>query len=138
MPVRWGLLGCGDIARKRVAGAIIDDPTSRLVAAGRRDPDRLGEFCQAFGVERGYTSDAELLADPEVDAVYVATPVRLHLPQTLAAAAVGKHVLVEKPMALSAAECDRMIEACRRAGVRLGVAYYRRFYPIVRRIEQTL
>jgi predicted dehydrogenase len=63
MQVRWGLLGCGDIARKRVARAISDDPHSRLVAACRRDPSRLQAFCSAFGVERAYTRDADLLAD---------------------------------------------------------------------------
>jgi predicted dehydrogenase len=138
MQVRWGLLGCGDIARKRVARAINDDPHSRLVGACRRDPSRLQAFCSAFGVERAYTRDADLLADPDLDAVYIATPVHLHLPQTLAAAAAGKHVLVEKPMALSVAECDRMIEACQRHGVLLGIAYYRRFYPVVDRIKQAV
>ena len=67
--------------------------------------------------------------DPEVDAVYVATPVRLHAEQTIAAAEAGKHVLCEKPMAMNVAECDRMIAACRAHGVRLGIAYYRHFYP---------
>jgi predicted dehydrogenase len=138
MQVRWGLLGCGDIARKRVARAISDDPHSRLVAACRRDPSRLQDFCSAFGVERAYTCDTNLLADADIDAVYIATPVHLHLPQTLAAAAAGKHVLVEKPMALSVAECDRMIEACQRHGVLLGVAYYRRFYPVVDHIKQAV
>jgi predicted dehydrogenase len=138
MPVRWGLLGCGDIVRKRVAQAILDDPRSRLLAACRRDPDQLRDVCRIFGIERAYLRDAELLADPEVDAVYIATPVRLHLPQTLAAAAAGKHVLVEKPMARNVAECDQMIDACRAAGVGLGVAYYRRFYPIVARMKELL
>ena len=107
MPIRWGLLGCGDIARKRVAQAITDDPNSRLLAACRRDPARLREFCQAFGVERAYTSEADLLTDPDNDVVYIATPVRLHLPQTLPAAAAGKHVLVEKPMALSVSQREK-------------------------------
>jgi predicted dehydrogenase len=64
----------------------------------------------------------------------VATPVRLHAEQTIAAAEAGKHVLCEKPMALDVAECDRMIAACRASGVALGIAYYRRFYPIVSRV----
>jgi predicted dehydrogenase len=138
MSIRWGVIGCGDVVRKRVAGAILGHPQSRLVAACRRDQARLHDFCRAFGVERGYSRDADLLNDPDIDAVYLATPVRLHLPQALAAARAGKHVLVEKPMALSVAECDRMIEACRAGGVRLGVAYYRRFYPAVARIKEVL
>jgi predicted dehydrogenase len=138
MPIRWGIVGCGDIVRKRVAAAIHNEPRSRLLAACRRDEGKLNQFCQAFGVERGYSRDRDLFVDPEVDAVYLATPVHLHLPQTLAAAQAGKHVLVEKPMARTVAECEQMIAACRARGVKLGIAYYRRFYPIVQRIRALL
>ncbi|MBL8792434.1 MAG: Gfo/Idh/MocA family oxidoreductase [Planctomycetia bacterium] len=138
MTTRWGILGCGDIVRKRVARAVQDDPDRRLLAVCRREVTKLEEFRHAFSVERGYARDVDLLADPEIDAVYIATPVRLHLPQTLAAAAAGKHVLVEKPMARTTAECDAMIAACRAHGVRLGVAYYRRFYPLVARLKELL
>ncbi len=136
--IRWGLIGCGDVARKRVARAIQENFGCVLLAACRRNPQRLREFSDAFAVERRYTDAADLIRDPEIDAVYVATPVRSHLPLTLAAAAAGKHVLVEKPMAMSAKECGEMIRACEVAGVRLGVAYYRRFYPLVSRIEAIL
>lgn len=133
--INWGLVGCGDVARKRVAQAICAEPRSRLLAASRRSPEQLRQFCETFAVERSYTDAGELWADPDIDAVYIATPVHEHLPQTLAAARAGKHVLVEKPMAMTAAECDAMIAACRAAGVRLGIAYYRRFYPLVHRIQ---
>lgn len=135
MTIRWGILGCGDIVHKRVAQAMIDEPDSQLLAACRRDEAKLKEFCKIFHVPRGYTSDSELLADRDINAVYIATPVHLHLPHTLAAAKAGKHVLVEKPMAMTTAECDEMIAACDKHNVRLGVAYYRRFYPIVRRMK---
>jgi predicted dehydrogenase len=138
MTIRWGILGCGDVVRKRVAGAIAGEPRSRLVAACRRDAGRIELFCRENAIERPYTRDAELLADRQIDAVYIATPVDCHLPQTLAAAAAGKQVLVEKPMALSPAACDEMIAACRAAGVKLGVAYYRRFYPVVERMSQII
>src|SRR5262245_44906432 len=138
MAIRWGIIGCGDIVRKRVGQAIQGDPESRLVAACRRDEAKLHEFCRTFGVERAYTLDIDLLNDPAIDVVYIATPVRLHAPQAIAAAQAGKHVLVEKPMARCAAECDSMIEACRRQRVKLGVAYYRRFYPVVARIKTLL
>ncbi len=136
--IRWGILGCGDVARRRVAGAIAEDENSRLVAVCRRNARELERFCGDFEVDRGYTSDADLVADPEIDAVYVATPVDLHLPQVLACAEAGKHVLCEKPMAMTVDECDRMIDACRDAGVTLGVAYYRRFYPVVDRIRELI
>ena len=138
MTVNWGVIGCGDIARKRVAAAIQLDPRSQLLAACRRGGAKLRAFCDDFNVPRAYQSAGQLLADEEIDAVYIATPVKDHRPQTIAAAAAGKHVICEKPMALSAAECDEMIAACAGASVRLSVAYYRRFYPMVRRIGQLL
>ncbi len=136
--LKWGLIGCGDVARKRVAQAIQQEPHSQLVAACRRDQTKLQEFCQAFQVPRSYPSHEELLADSEIDVVYIATPVCEHLPQTLASAQAGKHVLVEKPMAMTTAECDQMIAACQERGVKLSVAYYRRFYPLIRRIKNLM
>lgn len=138
MNIRWGILGAGDIVRKRVARAISDQPSCQLVAAWRRDQARLADFCRDFDVPRACTTEAELLDDPDIDAVYIATPVSLHLPEALAAARTGKHVLVEKPMARSVAECDQMIAACSAQGVKLGVAYYRRFYPVVNRMKELL
>lgn len=136
MQIRWGILGCGDVARRRVARAIIDDSNSQLVAACRRNADKLKDFCDDFDVPRAIVNDEELIAQPDVDAVYIATPVNLHLPQTVAAARAGKHVLVEKPMAMSVTQCDEMISTCAQHGVKLGVAYYRRFYPVVDRMKQ--
>lgn len=138
MSIRWGIIGCGDIVRKRVARAIQADKHSELWGVCRRDSSRLQEFCESFGVQHGYQSDVELLADDDIDAVYIATPVHLHLPQTVAAAEAGKHVLCEKPMAMSVAECDWMIDACRAQNVKLGIAYYRRFYPVVERGKQAI
>lgn len=137
-PIRWGVLGCGDIVRKRVAAAIQATEGCELTAFCRRDPDALSDLCQQFSVPGAFSDAQELIEHPEVDAVYVATPVHLHAAQTLAAARAGKHVLVEKPMALNPAECRAMIDACEQAGVVLGVAYYRRFYPVIRRLQQLL
>ena len=136
--IRWGLIGCGDVARKRVAAALQETPGSQLVAVCQRDAAQLDVFADRFQVARRETDAAALMQDPEIDAVYLATPVAEHHPHTLAAAAAGKHVLVEKPMAIDVGQCDDMIAACREANVRLGVAYYRRFYPVLARIEQLL
>ncbi|MCA9214239.1 MAG: Gfo/Idh/MocA family oxidoreductase [Planctomycetales bacterium] len=136
--IRWGILGCGDIANKRVAEAIQIDPNSELVAACRRDAMLLDEFCRRFAVTKSFTGATELIDSAEIDAVYVATPVHLHRQNVLDAARAGKHVLVEKPMALNGDECDEMITACAEAGVTLSVAYYRRFYPIVQRLRQLI
>ncbi len=135
--VRWGLIGCGDIAVKRVATALRDAPGSRLVAVSRRQADKALEFARRFGAERWHASWEDLVRS-DVDAVYIATPVALHAQMAIAAAEAGKHVLCEKPMALGVAECARMIAAADANRVKLGVAYYRRFYPIVRRLKELL
>jgi predicted dehydrogenase len=138
MAIRWGIIGCGDVARKRVAGAIQSDPNSELVAVCRRDEAKLRAFADEFEVSVATTSADEVIASAAVDAVYIATPVNLHCPQAIAAAAAGKHVLVEKPMAMSTVDCDAMIAACAKADVRLGVAFYRPFYPIIHRMQELI
>jgi predicted dehydrogenase len=135
--VRWGLVGCGDIARRRVAPAL-GTGACELVAVSRNRAELAEEFAREFAARRWYADWRELVRDEEIDAVYVATPVHLHAEQTIAAAEAGKHVLCEKPMALNAAECDRMIAAGRAHKVRLGVAYYRHFYPVVRRVKEII
>jgi len=134
--VRWGLIGCGDIARKRVAPALRDSALCELVAVSRARSELADSFAREFGARRWSADWHDFLMDYEIDAIYVATPVHLHAEQTIAAAERGKHVLCEKPMALNVAECDRMIAACRANDVKLGVAYYRHFYPAVRRVKE--
>ena len=136
MTIRWGIIGCGDVARRRVAGAINDHDGSELVSVCRRDAKALAAFAAEFGAPKQTTSDEEVIADPDIDAVYIATPVNLHKDQTIAAARADKHVLVEKPMGMNGDECQLMIDACKEADVRLGVAFYRRFYPVMQRIEE--
>jgi predicted dehydrogenase len=133
--VRWGLIGAGDIVRKRVAGALRECSGCALVTVSRARAELADVFAREIGAARSYASWRDLVADPGIDAVYVATPVRFHAEQTIAAATAGKHVLCEKPMAMNLAECDQMIAACRSAGVALGIAYYRRFYPVVMRVK---
>ena len=136
--VSFGLIGCGDIAQKRVAPALQALENCDLVAVSRAQSSLAEGFAEQFGVKRWYVHWEDLLTDKEIEAVYVATPVNLHSEQAVAAAEAGKHVLCEKPMALNVAECDRILDACRRNNVKLGIAYYRHFYPVVRRIKQIL
>jgi predicted dehydrogenase len=131
----WGLIGCGDIAQKRVAPALRDSATCELIAVNRAQSELAAEFAKQFGARRWYLDWRKLLLDEEIDAVYIATPVHLHAAQAIAAAEAGKHVLCEKPMAMNVRECDQMIAACRDNKVKLGVAYYRHFYPVVERIK---
>lgn len=138
MNIRWGLIGCGDIARKRVAPALRDLPNSELISVSRARFDQAEQFANEFGARRWYADWKELVADEEIDAVYIATPVHLHVAQAIAAAKTGKHVLCEKPMAMNVAECDEMIAACLQNNVQLSVAYYRHFYPVIDRIRSIL
>jgi predicted dehydrogenase len=133
--LKWGLIGCGDISRKRVAPALRDLPNCDLIAVSRATFALAESFAHEFGAHKSYEHWQDLIADQEIDAVYIATPVHLHAQQTIAAARAGKHVLCEKPMALSVAECDLMIAACRDNQVKLGIAYYRHFYPAIARIK---
>jgi predicted dehydrogenase len=137
-PVHWGLIGCGDIARRRVVPAINALPDCELVAVSRAQADRAESFAREFGAKRWHADWRELIADADVQAVYIATPVHLHAAQAIAAAEAGKHVLCEKPLAMNVGECDQMLDACAANEVRLGVAYYRHFYPVVERIKEIL
>ena len=133
--VRWGLIGAGDIARKRVAPALRDGERCEFVSVARSQSELARSFAEEFGARKWFSDWRELVSDDEIDAVYIATPVYLHAEQTIAAAEAGKHVLCEKPMALTVAECDAMIAACRTNSVKLGIAYYRHFYPSIARIK---
>jgi predicted dehydrogenase len=136
--VRWGLVGAGDIAEKRVAPALLASERSELVAVSRRQQQLAEGFARRFGARRWHANWRDLVRDDGIDAVYVAAPVQLHAPITIAAAEAGKHVLCEKPMALNVDECDRMIRSANVAGVQLGIAYYRHLYPLVQRVKQLL
>ena len=120
--VGWGIVGLGRIA-PRIAASCTEAPHAELVAACGRDQAKATAFAEQHGAQRGYESYAAMLADPDVEAIFICTPNALHAPQTIAAAAAGKHVLCEKPIALTSAECLEMIRACSEADVRLGVGF---------------
>ena len=136
--IKFGLIGCGDIAQKRVAPALRDSTICELVAVSRARSHLAESFATEFGARGWYADWRELLQDDDISAVYVATPVHLHAEQTIAAIEAGKHVLCEKPMALSVDECNRVIATRDHHNVKLGVAYYRHFYPVVKRIRQII
>jgi predicted dehydrogenase len=128
-PIRWGIIGCGDVTEVKSGPGFQKARGSSLVAVMRRNGELARDYAARHGVPK-WTADAgALISDPEVDAVYIATPPSSHKQYTLLAAQAGKPVYVEKPMALSSADCDEMITACQKAGVPLFVAYYRRTLP---------
>lgn len=136
--VKWGLIGCGDISRKRVAPGIRDAKNSSLVAVNRFDYTKAESFAKEFGANRWVADWKDLISDSTIDAVYIATPVYQHAEQTIAAAKAGKHVLCEKPMAIHADDADKMIAACKANNVKLGVAFYRHFFPAILRIKKII
>ena len=138
MVVRWGIVGCGDVAEHKGGPALYHARGSQLVAVMSRTEARAASFARRHGAKRHYTRFEDLLNDGEVDAVYVATPPHVHAQQAIACARAGKHVLCEKPMALTLAECDEMIRVADECGVQLMVAYYRRLFPAVLRIKELI
>jgi 1,5-anhydro-D-fructose reductase (1,5-anhydro-D-mannitol-forming) len=124
--VRWGIIGCGDVTEVKSGPAFQKVKGSLLVAVMRRNGALAADYAQRHGVPRWYDNADALIADPEVDAVYVATPPETHASYALKVAAAGKPAYVEKPMARNAAECDRMVAAFAKAQLPLYVAYYRR------------
>ena len=107
--LRWGLLGLGDIAAKMVAPCMKRVPEVQLIAASRRDVAKLRDFAEKFNVPRIYADTNSLLNDSEVEAIYVATPHNLHCQHVMEAAHAGKHILVEKPMAMTAEVLSRVL-----------------------------
>ena len=136
--LNWGLIGAGDIARKRIAPALREIENCEFGSVSRSRFDLAEEFAKEFGAKKWFADWRELVKDEEIDAIYIATPVFLHKEQTIAAAENGKHVLCEKPLAMNAKECDEMIAACRSNGVKLGAAYYRAFYPLIEKVKRIL
>jgi predicted dehydrogenase len=127
--LRWGILSSASIANEKVIPGIRKARRCEVVAIGSRDEARARPVAERHAIPRVHGSYEALLADAEVDAVYVPLPNHLHAEWTLAAARAGKHVLCEKPLALTAAEAQRMVDGCRDAGVVLMEAFMYRLHP---------
>jgi D-xylose 1-dehydrogenase (NADP+, D-xylono-1,5-lactone-forming) len=132
--LRWGVLSTARIGRKAVAPAIARSRNGVLLAVASREAAAAAAMAAEVGAPRAYGSYDELLADPEVDAVYVPLPNALHAAWTIRAAEAGKHVLCEKPLAMSSAECLAMDEAARTHGIVLMEAFMYRFHPRFERL----
>jgi 1,5-anhydro-D-fructose reductase (1,5-anhydro-D-mannitol-forming) len=131
--LNWLVVGIGDITTRRVIPAIQAEPRSNLYGVVSRDRAKGARYS-----DRVWTDLAEALRDQAIDAVYVATPVFLHAPQSIAALQAGKHVLCEKPVAMNYPEAVRMVNVAKESGKTLGIAYYRRMYPKLQRARQLL
>lgn len=133
--LRWGILGCGNVAEHKGGPPLYSVEDSELIAVMRRDQAKAEDFAERHGAKRAYSDVDKLLSDDEINAIYIATPPNLHCEQTIHAARAGKHILCEKPMAMSVSECQQMVDACHEAGVSLMLAYYRNHYPNIEKMK---
>ncbi len=136
--VRYGIVGFGRHAVKRLMPGFAQARNARVAALSRRHPQRARASAETYGIARWFTSTEELCRSPEVDAVFVATPDSSHLRDTLVALDCGKPVLLEKPMAMNAAEARQMVERARSSGVLLGVAQIFRFAESTQRLRRRI
>lgn len=136
--IRWGIIGCGDVTEVKSGPGFQQASNSALVAVMRRNGELAADYARRHSVPKWYDDGQALIDDPDVDAVYIATPPNAHMAYTLAAAKAGKPVYVEKPMAMNFDECWAMIEACQVAGVPLWVAYYRRALPRFLKVKELI
>jgi predicted dehydrogenase len=136
--VRYGIIGFGRFAEKTIAPAIKASPNSQLVALQKRSLEQARARAKEFGVPLAFDSVERLVSHPEVDAVFIVSANSAHHPETLAAANAGKHVLVEKPVALNVREAEEMIAACDRAGVKFMVGHMLRLSPLIVRMRDLI
>ena len=136
--LRWGVLSTADIGLKKVLPGMQKGQFTTIAAIASRDLARAQQAAAALGIPKAYGSYEELLADPDIDAVYIPLPNQLHVPWTIKAAEAGKHVLCEKPLGLSAAEAETLLAVRSRTGVKIGEAFMIRSSPQWFRLRQLL
>ncbi|MBB2147672.1 Gfo/Idh/MocA family protein [Pedobacter gandavensis] len=136
--INWGMIGCGDVTEVKSGPAFNKVPNSSLVAVMRRDAEKAEDYAKRHGVPKWYDDAQQLIDDPEVNAIYIATPPAQHEVYALMAFAAGKPVYVEKPMTLNAASAIRMKDAALNTGVKLSIAHYRRAQPMFLKIKSLL
>ncbi len=136
--LRWGILGAGDVCEVKSGPAFQRAGNSELAAVMRRDSAKAEDFSRRHGVPKWYDSVTDLLGDRDIDAIYIATPPRYHLEHTTAALKAGKHVYLEKPMAMNSEECLQIIEAEEKSSKKIAVAHYRRALPAFLKIDELL
>jgi predicted dehydrogenase len=136
--IRWGIIGCGNVTEVKSGPAFNKIPNSELVAVMRRDSDKARDYAHRHNVPKWYDDADALINDPDINAIYIATPPDSHEEYAVKAMRAGKPVYVEKPMARNAAECERMNAVSRETGIPLYVAYYRRALPYFIRVKELI
>ncbi|MDB5112598.1 MAG: gfo 2 [Mucilaginibacter sp.] len=136
--INWGIIGCGDVTEVKSGPAFNKISGSKLIAVMRRNAEKAADYAQRHKVGKWYNDAEKLLNDPEINAIYVATPPASHLSYALAALKKGLNVYVEKPVTLNAAEAQQMADAVKQSNARLTVAHYRRAVPMFLYIKELL
>ena len=136
--IQWGIIGCGEVTEIKSGPAFNKIPHSHLYAVMRRNKDKAKDYAARHNVPRWYDDAYALIADPQVNAVYVATPPSSHEEYAVAAINAGKHVYLEKPMCMDAASAKRIADAAKSSNVKLSIAHYRRQLPLFKKIKQLL
>ncbi|MDD2475028.1 MAG: Gfo/Idh/MocA family oxidoreductase [Dysgonamonadaceae bacterium] len=136
--IQWGFIGCGIVTEKKSGPAFNKVEGSKVVAVMRRDAAKAEDYARRHGIDTWYSNATDLINDPNVNAVYVATPPSTHAEYAIAAMRAGKPVYVEKPMAASYEECQEMVRISEETGVPCFVAYYRRTLPYFLRVKQLI
>ena len=136
--VKWGVIGVADIAVKKVIPAMQRGEWSEVVGIASRDVERAKHAAEQLGIRKAYGSYEELLADPDIEAIYNPLPNHLHVPWSIKAAEAGKHVLCEKPISLTVEEARSLLEARDRTGVKIGEAFMVRTHPQWRKVLELI
>jgi len=136
--VRWGIIGVGNVTEVKSGPAFYKTENSELVAVMRRNAEKAADYARRHNVSKWYTNASELINDPEVDAVYVATPPGSHARYAIEVMRAGKPVYVEKPMAKNHSECLEMLKVSEETGMPLFVAYYRRALPAFLKVNDMI
>ncbi|GAC1306534.1 MAG: Gfo/Idh/MocA family oxidoreductase [Mucilaginibacter sp.] len=136
--INWGIIGCGNVTEKKSGQAYNKIPNSKLVAVMRRDAAKAADYAKRHGVDKWYSDAEQLLNDPDVNSVSIATPPAFHLEYAIAALNKGLNVYVEKPVTRTAGEARQMAEAVKQSGGKLTVAHYRRALPMFLKVKELL
>ncbi len=136
--IHWGIIGCGDVTEVKSGPAFNKVPNSKLVAVMRRNAEKAKDYAQRHGIGKWYSNPDELINDPEVNAIYVATPPLYHEEYAIKALRAGKPVYVEKPMAVNASSAERIERASKETGIKICIAHYRRQQPLFLKLKELL
>lgn len=136
--LQWGMIGCGNVAEVKSGPALYKTPNSKLIAVMRRNASAAADYALRHGVAKWYTQAEQLINDPEINAIYIATPPSSHKEYALMAIKAQKPVYIEKPMALNFKECQEILDASNYANVPVFVAYYRRALPYFLKIKEII